>query len=53
MRAGGATVEVLSNTPTDPNAADFVGQQFNIATALATNDPIQLYTLENNPVDIW
>jgi len=53
MRAGGATIEVIENNSTDPNAADFVGQQFNIATALATNNPIQLYTLENNPVDIW
>ena len=53
MRAGGATIEVISNNSTDPNAADFVGQQFNIATALATNDPIQLYTLDNNPVNIW
>ena len=53
MRAGGATVEVIENNSTDPNAAEFVGQQFNIATALATNDPIQLYTLENEPVDIW
>ena len=53
MRAGGATVEVIENNSTDPNAAEFVGQQFNIATALAANDPIQLYTLENEPVDIW
>ena len=53
MRAGGATVEVIENNSTDPNAAEFVGQQFNIVTALAANDPIQLYTLENEPVDIW
>ena len=53
MRAGGATVEVTENTSTDPNAADFVGQQFNIATGLATEEPIQLYTLQNEPVDIW
>ena len=53
MRAGGATVEVIENNSTDPNAAEFVGQQLNIATALANNDPIQLYTLENEPVDIW
>ena len=53
MRADGATVEVIENNSTDPNAAEFVGQQFNIATALATNDTIQLYTLENEPVDIW
>ena len=53
MRAGGATVEVISNESTDPNAENFVGKQFNIATALATNDPIQLYTLDNEPVDIW
>jgi hypothetical protein len=49
MRTDGATVEVVTNS-TDQS---FVGQQFNIATALATNDPIQLYTLENEPIDIW
>jgi len=53
MRAGGATIEVIENNSTDPNAANFVGQQFNIPTALATDDPIQLYDLENNPIDIW
>ena len=53
MRAGGATIEVTENTSTDPNAEDFVGQQFNIATGLATEEPIQLYTLQNEPVDIW
>lgn len=53
MRAGGATVEVIENESTDPNAEDFVGQQFNIATGLATDAPIQLYTLQNEPVDIW
>ena len=53
MRADGATIEVIENNSTDPNAANFVGQQFNIATTLATNDPIQLYTTENVPVDIW
>jgi hypothetical protein len=53
MRAGGATIEVISNNSTDPNAANFVGRQFNIATALATDEPIQLYTLENEPIDIW
>ena len=53
MRAGGATVEVIENNSTDPNAAEFVGLQFNVATGLATDEPIQLYTLENEPTDIW
>ena len=53
MRAGGATVEVISNTSTDPNAEDFVGQQFNVALATGSDAPIQLHTLTNEPVDIW
>lgn len=53
MRAGGATVEVISNTSTDPNAEDFVGQQFNVALATGSDAPIQLHTLANEPVDIW
>jgi hypothetical protein len=53
MRAGGATIEVIENNSTDPNAENFVGRQFNIATALATDDPIQLYTTEDEPVNIW
>lgn len=53
MRAGGATVKVLTNNALDPNAEDFVGQEFNVATGLATDEPIQLYTLQNEPINIW
>lgn len=53
MRDDGATVEVLENTSTDPNAEDFVGQQFNIALITDTDEPIQLHTLNNEPIDIW
>jgi len=55
MRAGGATVEVISNTATDPNAANFVGQRFNVALATGADAdaPIQLHTLDGEAVDIW
>ena len=53
MRAGGATVKVLTNNALDPDAEDFVGQEFNVATGLATDEPVQLYTLDNEPIDIW
>ena len=53
MRAGGATVEVIENESTDPNAANFVGNQYNVATGLATDEPIQLYTLNEEATGIW
>ena len=42
------TVLVTSNTPNDPNAASFVGQQFKVnATTITPGQYYQLYTTEN------
>jgi len=54
MRAGGATVKVVENNPVDTNAANFVGQSFNVALATGTNnDILQLSNLDNTLIDIW
>ena len=51
QRFGGATVKVLTNESTDPNAENFVGREFNVQN-LDTTNPIQLYD-GDNPIDIW
>ncbi len=51
QRLGGATIKVLTNESTDPNAENFVGREFNVQN-LDTTNPIQLYD-GNNPIDIW
>ena len=48
------TVEVISNTPVDANATDFVGQQFKVkATTLTENTYYQLYSTEGVPYPIY
>lgn len=48
------TVIVLSNNPNDPNAGNFVGQQFKVqATALTANHPYQLYSTAGDAQPIY
>lgn len=51
---GWTTVLVTSNTPTDPNAANFVGQQFKVnATSITDNTVYQLYSIGGDPLPIY
>ena len=48
------TVLVTSNTPNDPNAASFVGQQFKVnATTIEANTYYQLHTTAGVAQNIW
>ena len=51
---GWTTVLVTSNTSTDPNAENFVGQQFKVhATTIEENTYYQLYPLAGDALPIW
>ena len=48
------TVLVTANTPTDTNAANFVGQEFKVnATTISEGTVYQLYPLEGDALPIW
>ena len=48
------TVLVTANTPTDINAANFIGQQFKVnATTIEDNTVYQLYPLTGDPLPIY
>mgnify|MGYP007012489399 CR=1 FL=1 len=48
------TVEVVSNTPVDANATNFVGQQFMVhATTLESGQYYQLYTAQDSSLPIF
>ena len=52
LREDGATVKVLTNTANDPNAANFVGQSFNV-NSLDETAVLQLFSTQGLAQDIW